>query len=199
MTQRLTTSQPPHYLAAGPSGLWVVTGAPTIADWLLHYDRRGRRLLGQTFLPNGVGPIALGRGAVSVGGSRGAKLGRLDLRSGRMSLLHVPLKAGQLYYGGGCVWATQAEEDSLTRIDPSTGGVIEHDAGRGPAQVAAAGGRVFVASKTDDTLRVLSARTLRAVHPPLPMPFNPYAVTADARHVWVTGLGEDTLTEVAYR
>jgi hypothetical protein len=28
------------------------------------------------------------------------------------------------------------------------------------------------------------------------MPLDPFAVTADARHVWVTGIGENTVTRI---
>ena len=41
--------------------------------------------------------------------------------------------------------------------------------------------------------------TLKAVGPPIEVGFNPYALAADERSVWVTGLGDNTLTRIDYR
>jgi streptogramin lyase len=71
-----------------------------------------------------------------------------------------------------------------------------HAAGRRPERLTYARGRLYVASRYDDKLVVLDPRTLHPAQPPLPMPLNPFAVTSDGRHVWVAGLGENTVTLV---
>jgi hypothetical protein len=43
---------------------------------------------------------------------------------------------------------------------------------------------------------VLDPVTLQPVGRPLAVPLNPLAVAAGAGHVWVTGLGENTLTRI---
>lgn len=67
-------------------------------------------------------------------------------------------------------------------------------AGKRPEDLTYAHGRVYVASRFDDTLVILDADTMKPVRKPLPLPLNPFAVTSDRRHVWVAGLGYDTVT-----
>jgi hypothetical protein len=58
---------------------------------------------------------------------------------------------------------------------------------------------VFVASFTNHQLVVLDPVTLQPKGDPVRVPFNPYAVTADERGIWVTGLAGSTVTRLAYR
>jgi hypothetical protein len=44
-------------------------------------------------------------------------------------------------------------------------------------------------------LVVVDPHTMRPLKR-LPMPLNPWAVTADARHVWVTSIGQDEVARV---
>ena len=62
-----------------------------------------------------------------------------------------------------------------------------------------AGGRLYVTSNADHTVLTMNPRTVDQEGRPLRVSHNPYAITADARDLWVTGLGENTLTEIAYR
>ena len=61
-----------------------------------------------------------------------------------------------------------------------------------------AGGRVFVASYTNHTVVTLDPKTGRPVGEPLLVPSNPWAVAAGEGHVWVSGLGANTLTRIDY-
>ena len=73
-------------------------------------------------------------------------------------------------------------------------------AGNGPRQVAViAGDRVYVASRNDQAVNVLHARELRTIGEPIRVGVNPYAMAADQRHVWVTGLGDNTLARITDR
>ena len=72
-------------------------------------------------------------------------------------------------------------------------------AGHGPAQLAIAGGRVFVSSRDDQAVSVLDSDELALVGEPIPVAINPYAIVADKRSVWVSGLGDNTLTRIDYR
>ena len=62
-----------------------------------------------------------------------------------------------------------------------------------------AGGHLFVSSRNDNTVVVLDPKTLKPVGEPIEVGFNPYAMVADERSVWVTGLGDNTLTRIDYR
>jgi YVTN family beta-propeller protein len=62
-----------------------------------------------------------------------------------------------------------------------------------------AGGRLFVANRNDNTVLVFDPATLKRIGKPIEVGFNPYAMVADERSVWVTGLGDNTLTRIDYR
>jgi predicted Ser/Thr protein kinase len=200
ITRRISTPTPPVYVAAGPSGLWIATHPKAAVDELLHYDRAGTRLIGRRPLEDGTGPLAIGGGAVWIAGDPAPRLMRLDLKTGslvRWATLGVP--ANELRYAGGFVWASLRGLDSIARISARGHSSVTNEAGHSPQQLEVARGYVYVASHTDHRLLVLDARTLKRVGEPLPMPFNPYAVAADRRGVWVTGLGANTVTRLAYR
>ena len=67
-----------------------------------------------------------------------------------------------------------------------------------PAELALAGGRVFVAGNTDHSVVVLDVDSGRPVGAPIPVGLNPTAVTVGAGHVWVAGMGDNSLTRIAY-
>ena len=67
-----------------------------------------------------------------------------------------------------------------------------------PAGLAVAGDRVFVASYTTQNVVVVDQESLEPVGDPIPLSLNPWAVEAGAGHVWVSGLGENTLSRIDY-
>ena len=58
---------------------------------------------------------------------------------------------------------------------------------------------MYVSSRNTNTVLVLDPETLEPTQDPLGVGFNPYALVADDRSIWVTGLGDNTLTEIRYR
>ena len=62
-----------------------------------------------------------------------------------------------------------------------------------------AGGRVLVACTYDHTIVSIDPRLVRPVGRPLRVPFNPYAMAAAGRHVWVTNFGADAVTRLDVR
>jgi hypothetical protein len=201
VTRRIAVPTPPVHLAAGPSGLWVAAHRGSF-DELLHYDRGGSRLLARRPMPDGVGPIALGAGALWLTATAAPKLARLDLRSGVITpwvTLHA--RANSLRYAGGYLWASLRELDAIARVTTARRppSMVESEAGRNPQQVAVAHGSVFVASYTDHRLVALDPSRLSRKGESVQVGFNPFAVAADERGVWVTGLGGNTVTRLAYR
>ena len=67
-----------------------------------------------------------------------------------------------------------------------------------PTGLAVAGGRVFVASNTTRPSSSWTRRRLEPVGDPISVPLNPWGVEAGAGHVWVSGLGENTLSRIDY-
>ena len=199
--QRIRTTQRPMRVAAGPSGLWIVERElPEGPALLMHYDRDGTTWLGQSEFPAGIAALTYGGGYLWLALERKRRVLRIP-RDGTEpehgGWLNAP--ATELAYGAGYLWASVREEDAVARINPRTGITLTRAAANNPGQLAVARNRVFVASNLDDTVVVLDARTRKPVVDPLDVPANPHAVEAGDGHVWVAGLGANTLTRIDYR
>jgi DNA-binding beta-propeller fold protein YncE len=195
---RVPVPVPPILAAAGRSGLWVVGhGAGKDPDVLFHYDADGRPL-GQTEITHDVTALTLGGGQawVAVGGVPRLYRFGPSLRRHHAQWLTAP--ATELAYGAGHVWASVPADDSVARYDPRDNLIVTSAAGRRPAGLAVAGGRVFVASHVDHAVVIVDPRTGKPLGEPLPVPPNPWAVAAGGGHVWVSGLGESSLTRLDY-
>jgi hypothetical protein len=197
---RLRIAAKPIRLAVAGSGVWVGT------DWqqggagqLLRYDRRTGALLQTIVVNEGVGGVMAAAGAIWVVKSRSAKVARLEPGASVLAdWAALPGAAETMRYGAGSLWVTYAG-DAIARIAIRTGAMVTTSAGHGPAQVTVAGGRVFVASRNDQAVLMLDPVELAPVGEPIRVGLNPYAMVADERYVWVTGLGDNTLTRIDYR
>ena len=58
---------------------------------------------------------------------------------------------------------------------------------------------MYVASRNTNAVLVLDPKTLEPTQDPIGVGLNPYALVADDRSIWVTGLGDNTLTQIRYR
>ena len=199
---RLPVPGKPVRLAVASSGIWVGT------DWelygpgqLLRLDRRTGELLQTITVDEGVGGLVAAAGAIWVIKSRSSKVARLE--PGAESLVdwaNLPGPAQTMRYGAGALWVTLRGVDTIVRVNVRRRGHVDRTtAGHGPAQLAIAGGRVFVSSRDDQAVSVLDPDELALVGEPIPVAINPYAIVADKRSVWVSGLGDNTLTRIDYR
>jgi DNA-binding beta-propeller fold protein YncE len=191
----------PIAVAADDSGgVWVgIRGAGNLPpDTLIHYDAGGHPVY-QRSIVQGINAIVLSPDAVWVAETNVPKLMRVDRRTGHARTGTLLLsEAGALAYGGGYVWASVPTDGSVAKVNPRTGRSIAATVGQRPSQLAYTAGRVFVACLNDQALVVIDPKTLRRTDR-LTVAFSPYAVVADAHHVWVTGLGRDTVTRVDVR
>jgi hypothetical protein len=190
----------PVRVAVGRSGLWVVGRAPSpeIPDVLLHYDPSGKTLLDQEPFEDGISAITLGGGAIWVALDRRPRVARLSLTGRRVSGSTLSDSASAVTYGAGHVWASLTDDDAIARVSPTRDQVRVTRAGRDPEQIAVARGLVFVASYIDDVVVVRKAKRPRQKVARLPVEANPYAMTVGAGHVWVTGVGNNTVTRLDF-
>ena len=191
---------PPRRVAAGPSGLWVAAWETADGPAVLYrFDPAGEQLLGETAFPDGITAITLGAGAAWVALTGERRVMRVAPGRPAQHGAWLAAPAGELAYGAGRVWASIPTADSVARIDPGGRPTITTAVGRRPAGLAVADGRLYVASNTRHRLEVLDPdRIRRGAEQRLRMPPNPYAVAAGAGHVWVTGMGANTLTRIDY-
>jgi streptogramin lyase len=180
--------------------LWVVgrgegAGAP---DSLYHYDLSGRKL--QTYSErDGIAALAVGAGWLWAAAREKAVLYRINPRTGEhLGWAGLGGRAVNLAYGRGQLWASVPDSDSLARVDPHSSRTVQTAVGHSPAEIAVAGGHVFVACTADHRVMVLNPVTLERSAPSVPITFNPYAMASGAGHVWVTDVAANTLTRIDY-
>jgi DNA-binding beta-propeller fold protein YncE len=152
-------------------------------------------------MAHGIYALTVGFGAVWIAERTVADVVRVDPSSRKPVVwTSLPYPAGFLCAGAGFLWATLSQGNSVSRIPvgPSHQPVTTN-AGARPTQAIVADGRLFVASNTDHTVRVFDPRTFDRQQGSLHVAHNPYALTADAHGVWVTGTGENTVTRIAFR
>ena len=197
VTARLTPGAPPSRLTTGLGSVWVTTLFPL--PQLIRYSTSGREL-SRARLPIPASAVVTGAGFVWVTLEEDPRLLRLDPRTSN-SVVWAKLAAPgtALSYGAGFVWATLNSIDSIAQISPRRTGAVTTAVGHSPAQTVAAGGHVFVAINTEHLVRLVNPRTSRLEDPPVPVELNPFALVADDRAVWVTGLGNNTVSRIAYR
>jgi serine/threonine-protein kinase len=135
-------------------------------------------------------PVGVIAGAVRVASGFGALwvTGTTDyvtrlLPSGAGNMAQSPLEIGLgpigVATGAGSVWVANANDGTVSRIDPSTLAVTTlHGVGADPLDVAVAGARVFVSSGTGDTVQVVS-----------PAPSHPLAILTSPRDLLAVGTG----------
>jgi DNA-binding beta-propeller fold protein YncE len=188
----------PELVVAGPSGIYV-TGHEYdgTADELYWYDANGS-LLRTVQLDSDADALALGAGFVWVALRSGARVLRLRQNLDGYGRAYLTGYAGSMQYGAGRLWATVPDHNSVARIDPVTRLSPEHTVGSRPEGIALAGGKVFVASRNADAVVVLDRRTGRRVGKPIRVRSNPLEVAAGQGYVWVTDVGNSTLTRIAY-
>jgi streptogramin lyase len=148
-------------IAAGHGAIWV-----TSAD-ILRLDPETGVVLERTLPPSSTGNthtggwLAVGEGGVWHAGP----LGGIAFIEAATNMVSRTADVGEaldgIAVGEGAVWAMNANEDSILRIDPATGRVTGTvRVGRLPTAVAAGSGAVWVTSGRDGTLSRIDPATV---------------------------------------
>jgi YVTN family beta-propeller protein len=97
---------------------------------------------------------------------------------------------------GTDVWVANAEEDTVSEIEASSGTVIRIiPVGAFPYGVTSDGTHVWVTNTYENTVSEIEASSGTVIRI-IPVGALPYGVTSDGTHVWVTNWGEDTVSEI---
>jgi tRNA A-37 threonylcarbamoyl transferase component Bud32/streptogramin lyase len=202
VTKRITLQSGPMAVAVDDRDLWVLqrTPEPGGPDSIVRYDADGDRRRARHIVPQGVRSIAIGDGAVWYTERRGRHVARLDRETGKRTLNERMQESPyDVAYGLGYAWATLREASTVERIDPRTGGRVSIPAGSSPRQLLVVDGHIYVASYGDHTLVRIDPETKRAEDDPVSVGLNPFALAADDdNRIWVTGVGDGTLSRVTW-
>jgi peptide/nickel transport system substrate-binding protein len=120
----------------------------------------------------------------------------IDARSNRL-VAEVPVGNGptSVAVGAGSVWVTNANDRSVSRIDPRTSGVQRIDVGGDPSGIAFGAGAIWVANSLDGTVSRIDPQTNREVQP-IPVGVTPTALAVGDGSVWVTSAEERSVTRI---
>ena len=197
---RIATPLTPVAVAVDRGGLWVVGRAerdevdPAKPDFVYRYDLEGR-LRRRIPVPLEVSAIAPAPGGVWVGVNLRARVFRYSAAGRVLRRVQVIAAVSEVAFGAGSLWGSVTSVDSVARVRPGRPSTSQN-AGHTPAELTVTNGRVFVASHTDHTVVVLDAKTGKQLDEPIEVGSNPQAVAAGAGYVWVTGLGDNSLTRI---
>jgi peptide/nickel transport system substrate-binding protein len=145
------------------------------------------------------GGVLLTRGGGSTAGAgiTANAVGVVDSGSGKVvSQVPVGGAPGEVAVGPDAVWVTNTNDDTVSRIDPSTHGIRQTIAvGAGPAGVAVGGGAVWVANGLAGTVSRIDPATNRVVAE-IRAGNGPRGVAYGEGAVWVTNSADGTVVRI---
>jgi YVTN family beta-propeller protein len=137
------------------------------------------------------------RGDTALDPISGDRLVLVSTPSGHLAA-SIPLRATatRVAAGIGSLWVTEADADSVERIDPRRRASVQTiRVGDGPFGVAVAGGDVWVANTLDGTVSRVDASTNEVVQI-VPVGAQPGSVLAAGGSVWVTNRVSGTVSRI---
>ena len=195
--RRISVAIVPRRLAVTRHGVWVANSAP---GGILRYDPTNGALLQTIPVPEGVSGMIAGGDAIWVVKHTNNKLARLEPGATQVrDWTNLPGAVRSMRFARNALWIVLNGENTVVRVDARNPRPHRGAGGKGPAQAIYAGGRVYVSSQDDNTVVVLDPKSLQPVGDPIPVGYNPGAMVADGRSVWVVGLGDDSLMRIDYR
>jgi peptide/nickel transport system substrate-binding protein len=124
-------------------------------------------------------------------------LGLINLKSDRLAG-QVPLgvRSGPVAVGEGAVWVANAEEGTVSRVDPATRRVVQRiSVGREPAGVVAGGGAVWVANSGERSVSWINPSTNTEVKR-IPVGNGPTGVALGLGAVWVANSLDNSVSRI---
>ncbi len=131
-----------------------------------------------------------------LGAASANSVAAIDVGSNRL-VADVPVGNGptSVAAGEGSVWATNALDSSVSRIDPRTSAAQRIDVGGDPGGIAVGAGAVWVANSRDGTVSRIDPQTNREVEA-IPVRVTPTALAFGGGALWVTSAEERSVTKI---
>jgi peptide/nickel transport system substrate-binding protein len=124
-------------------------------------------------------------------------LGLINLKSDRL-VGQVPLRvrSGPVAVGEGAVWVANAEQGTVSRVDPATRRVVQRiSVGREPAGVVAADGAVWVANSGERSVSWINPSTDTVVKT-VPVGNGPTGIALGLGAVWVANSLDNSVSRI---
>ena len=190
-------------MAAGEGAVWTSDGRrelmARIDPGLGRVDRSVRFGKGRGLGPSAAPTMATGGGSVWIHTGEDSVV-RINPTRVRVEA-HIPLTdagrgKGGIAIGDGGVWVANGDTDTVTRIDPSTDGIVTTiPVGRGASGIAAGEDGVWVADTLDNTVVRIDPGT-NSVTSTIDVGKAPSGVAVGAGAVWVANSGDGTVSRI---
>jgi serine/threonine protein kinase/streptogramin lyase len=180
-------------VAVGGGSVWV-TDAKT--GELLRVNDESGAVTQKIEVGGHPGPVVYGGGRVWVADTKGAGITAVNAKGGHVVRHDLPPRIAplRLATGAGGLWVSNAEGDTVRRIDLgdfTLGKPIA--AGRRPAGITVADGLVWVADTRSDSVTRIDPSLQAVSGAPIPVGQGPGGIDAGTSAVWVTIEGEDAV------
>jgi streptogramin lyase/predicted Ser/Thr protein kinase len=198
---RLLGSGEAVVVAAGEGAVWVGLRARKSTDppsSVVRVVPGGGDTKVIPFGEEGVNDLIVADGHVWVANRRRNRVSRIDdPSSGERRSGPIGLGSHRVAFGDGRVWVTNYDEGTVSQDNRSLSNpaTVPLDV-RGPLGIAYSRHTIWIASKLDDSVVRLDARTGKPVGEPIPVGRNPFAMTAHGKSAWVTNLVSGTVTRI---
>ena len=193
---RIQVPASPRRLAVDGSGVWVGTGSNVgQPGMVLRYDLESGDLLQRLDVREGVGGLLAAPGTIWVVKRDTNKLARMSPGATVLDdWATLPGRAMSLSYADPSVWVVLEDQDTIVRVG-ARDGQLRPGAGGQRSHAFAPGGRARVRRQPQHQRRARARSEHAGAHAgPDRRRVNPYALVADEQSIWVTGLGDNTLT-----
>ena len=148
-------------------------------------------------MPGGVVAMTVAPGGVWIAERAKPMVAFVRATTGRVgSRIRLTGQPYDVAFDSPYLWASIRADDTVARVEPETREVVTVEAATRPTRLAAACGLIFVAGYTDHAVVTIDPEKGQRVGKPLPVGLNPFAVAADGRQVWVTSVGDNSVTRL---
>jgi predicted Ser/Thr protein kinase len=187
----------PRPIDAGEGAVWVGELSSVGPDHLVEIDPHSAKVVGRVAVPEGINDIRAADGAVWVAGRREPVLVKISAATrqavGRTQVGPKPLRVD---VAAGFVWVTNQGDDTVARVDPKDAHVVTIGVPSKPYGLHARPDGVWVACYGDQSVVRIDPRTSRVTGKPIPVGLNPVGVDVSGGSAWVTGVSDNTLTQI---
>jgi streptogramin lyase/predicted Ser/Thr protein kinase len=187
-------------VAVGEGAVWVGRRAEKSTDppsAVVKVDPHGGPSKQIPFGEEGISDITTGGDYVWVANRRRAKVSRLAPRTGDRKSAAVGRGVHRVAYSDGQVWVTNYDDGTLTQNTRALDNKADLPLDvRGPQDVIASNGSLWVVSNLDDQVVRVDPKTAERVGDPIDVGRNPFRIAAHGKRLWVTNLAGGSVTQL---
>jgi YVTN family beta-propeller protein len=194
LERTITLDATPTGVAVDADAVWVANG---ILGTVMRIDPATNQTTGtiEVTFRGTSGAIAVGEDAIWAAFGNG-EIGRILPPSNRVTTGVVGTTPSAVTVGDGWVWVANSDDNTVSRVNPRTVGVVAAiTVGRRPSAVASGGGSIWVANEADDSVHRIDTDS-SSTTATIPVGDGPTAVAYGDGAVWVANGADGTLSRI---